>query len=126
MKVLASLFLVTATAAFAQTPPQPPPAAPRAVPAQPSYQIGAQDELKISVFDADELNGTYRVDSDGFITFPLLGRVHLGGSTLAEAQETLKGLLAKDYIRNPQVRVDINEYKSQSIIVSGEVRAPAE
>src|SRR5262249_9448796 len=93
---------------------------------QPSYQIGAQDELKITVFDADELNGTYRVDGDGFITFPLLGRVHLGGSTLAEAQETLKGLLAKDYIRNPQVRIDINEYKSQSIIVSGEVRAPAE
>ena len=33
-------------------------------------------------------------------------------------------MLANGFIRNPQVRVDIEAYKSQSIIVSGEVRSP--
>jgi polysaccharide export outer membrane protein len=93
---------------------------------QPSYQIGPQDELKITVFDAEELTGSYRVDGDGFISFPLLGRIAVGGATLGETQEKLRTMLSKDYIKNPQIRVDVAEYKSQSIIVSGEVRAPAE
>jgi polysaccharide export outer membrane protein len=124
MNVLASLVIAVAF----QTAPLPPRpstgAAPLAV--QPSYQIGPQDELKITVFDAEELTGSYRVDGDGFISFPLLGRIAVGGTTLGETQEKLRTMLSKDYIKNPQVRVDVAEYKSQSIIVSGEVRAPAE
>jgi polysaccharide biosynthesis/export protein len=125
MNVLVSLVCAVAL----QTPVPPPPspgtvAAP--LPVQPSYQIGPQDELKITVFDAEELTGSYRVDGDGFISFPLLGRVAVGGTTLGATQEKLRTMLSKDYIKNPQVRVDVAEYKSQSIIVSGEVRAPAE
>jgi polysaccharide export outer membrane protein len=129
-----SVFFVLAAAAIQPpqgppaTPPaaQSPPASPAAATPQPSYQIGAQDELKITVFDAEELSGPYRVDGDGYISFPLLGRISVGGSTLGETQEKIRTLLAAGYIRNPQLRVDINEYKSQSIFVSGEVRTPAE
>jgi polysaccharide export outer membrane protein len=104
-----------------------PPVVPRAASAvQPSYQIGAQDELRITVFDAEELTGSYRVDGDGDITFPLLGRITVGGMSLIDAQEKIRKLLASDYIKNPQIRVDVTDYKSQSIIVSGEVRSPAE
>src|SRR5215470_5993321 len=94
--------------------------------AQPNYQIGPQDELRITVFDADGLTGVYRVDDDGYITFPLLGRIRVGGTTLGATQEQLRKMLMNGYIRDPQVRVDVQEYKSQSIFVSGEVRAPAE
>lgn len=95
-------------------------------PQQSNYQIGPQDELQITVYEADGLTGVYRVDDDGFITFPLLGRIVVGGTTLAATQERIRSLLMNGYIRNPQVRVDVHEYKSQSIFVSGEVRAPAE
>lgn len=124
MNVLASVVIAVAF----QTPAalQKPVAVAAAPVVQPSYQIGAQDELKITVFDAEELTGSYRVDGDGFISFPLLGRIAVGGATLGETQEKLRMMLSKDYIKNPQIRVDIAEYKSQSIIVSGEVRAPAE
>ena len=123
MNVLASVVIAVAFQTLAA--PQKPAVA--AVPVvQPSYQIGPQDELKITVFDADELSGSYRVDGDGFISFPLLGRIAVGGATLGETQEKLRMMLSKDYIKNPQIRVDVAEYKSQSIIVSGEVRAPAE
>jgi polysaccharide export outer membrane protein len=90
------------------------------------YQIGPDDALTITVFDAPDLSGKYRVDVDGFITFNLLGRIAVGGLTLSECQDKLKTLLSKDYIKNPQVRVDVEEFKSQSIYVSGEVRSPNE
>ncbi|HEV3063555.1 MAG TPA: polysaccharide biosynthesis/export family protein [Vicinamibacterales bacterium] len=93
---------------------------------QPNYQIGPQDELRVTVFDAEGLTGVYRVDDDGFISFPLLGRIPVGGTTLGATQEKIRTMLMNGYIRNPQVRVDVQEYKSQSIFVSGEVRAPAE
>src|SRR5262249_5331343 len=63
---------------------------------------------------------------DGFISFPLLGRIAVGGTTLAATQERLRTMLKNGYINDPQVRVDVQEYKSQSIFVSGEVRSPAE
>jgi polysaccharide export outer membrane protein len=124
-----SLFLLQTTgAASVQTPQSPPPKPVEAVATQPqpNYQIGAQDELRITVFDADGLTGVYRVDDDGFITFPLLGRIPVGGTTLGATQEKIRQMLMNGYIRNPQVRVDVQEYKSQSVFVSGEVRAPAE
>ncbi len=118
--------LVLAACAAVQTPPGPPGAGIAVPVVQPSYQIGPQDELKITVFDAEELTGSYRVDGDGYITFPLLGRIAVGGTSLSETQEKIRKMLANDYIKSPQVRVDVAEYKSQSIIVSGEVRSPAE
>jgi polysaccharide biosynthesis/export protein len=116
----------------AATPPPPeaatPPAPGAAMPpgTQARYQIGPDDTLRVTVFEADNLTGTYRVDTDGFVTFPLLGRIPAGGLTVGAFQDKLRTALANGYIRNPQVRVEVEEYKSQSVFVSGEVRAPAE
>ena len=86
--------------------------------------IGAQDLLKITVFDEAELTNSYRVDGDGFITFPYIGRVMASGMTLQELQDRIRTLLSAGFIKNPQVRVEIGEFKSQSVLVSGEVRQP--
>ena len=92
--------------------------------APPSYVIGSQDSIRITVFDEPELSGTYRVESDGMLMFPLVQRVAASGLTLREFQERLTKQLANGYIRNPQVRVEIDQYKSQSVFVMGEVRTP--
>jgi polysaccharide export outer membrane protein len=88
------------------------------------YTLGPQDQLKITVFDEPELSNIYRVDSDGYITFPMLSRVAASGLTPSELQDRIRTMLASGYIRNPQVRVEVEGYKSQSVIVGGEVRAP--
>jgi polysaccharide export outer membrane protein len=126
MKVFCFLLFAVLTAGdgFQPTPAQPPGQPPGAQ--QPNYQIGPQDELRVTVFDAEGLTGIYRVGDDGFISFPLLGRISVSGTSLAATQERIRTLLMNGYIRDPQVRVDVQEYKSQSIFVSGEVRAPAE
>jgi polysaccharide export outer membrane protein len=126
MNVTALLLITAAAAPMAALASPRQGQAAATIRVQSSYQIGAQDELKITVFDAPELSGSYRVDSDGFITFPLLGRIRVGATTLGETQEQLRAMLANGYIRNPQLRVDVAEYKSQSVYVSGEVRSPAE
>ena len=88
------------------------------------YVIGAQDNLSIIVSDEAELTGKYRVDTDGTISMPYLSRVLLAGLSLADAQVKIAGLLQAGYIRNPQVRIEVDQFKARSVIVSGEVRTP--
>jgi len=129
LALLLSAFVLTprpvnATPAFS---PQAPagPAAPQTGDATTSrYLIGPQDLLKITVLDEPELTNNYRVDSDGFITFPYVGRVLAGGLNPGDLQDRIKNMLSPAYIKNPQVRVEIDQYKSQSVMVSGEVRQP--
>jgi polysaccharide biosynthesis/export protein len=109
-----------------QTPAAPassqPPVTAATAPAR--YLIGAQDLVKITVFDEPDLTNSYRVDGDGYITFPYIGRVMASGLTLQELQDRIRTMLAAGFIRNPQVRAEIGEFKSQSVLVSGEVRMP--
>ena len=107
-----------------QKPAAPKPDAPPVQAAAPRYTVGPDDLLTITVFDEPDLTGKYRVDADGFITFPLIGRVASAGVTIAVLQERLRSMLAKGYLRYPQVRVEIEQYKSKSVFVIGEVRAP--
>jgi polysaccharide export outer membrane protein len=88
------------------------------------YMIGPQDQLSIIVMDETDLTGKYRVDSDGTISMPYLSRVPLAGLSLAEAQEKITALLKKDFIKNPQVRIEVDQFKARSVMVMGEVRNP--
>ncbi len=94
------------------------------VSAQTDYIVGPQDVLTITVYDQAELSGKFTVDPDGSLTFPLLGRVKVGGMTLRGLEADLTRRLADGYLRNPQVSVSMDTYKSQQIFVIGEVRAP--
>jgi polysaccharide biosynthesis/export protein len=94
--------------------------------AQTDYKIGAQDVLTVTVFGETELSGKYTVEQDGTVAFPLVGRVKAGGTTLRELEQELKKHLADGYLKNPQVSIAIETYRSQRILVMGEVRSPGE
>lgn len=91
---------------------------------QTTYQIGPQDQLRITVLDEPSLSQSYRVDADGSITMDYIGRVRASGFTPADLQARVREMLANGFLRNPQVRVEVESYKSQSVMVSGEVRSP--
>jgi polysaccharide export outer membrane protein len=88
------------------------------------YVIGAQDVLSITVFDQADLGGKYAVELDGSFTFPLIGRVHAGGLTIRSFESEMKKKLADGFFKNPQVTVAIEQYRSQRVFVTGEVRSP--
>jgi polysaccharide biosynthesis/export protein len=102
------------------------PAAPAADSAL-GYTIGAGDEIGISITDADEVKdafaGPFVADSDGFITVPMVGRIHVAGLTTAQLQSLIRDGLRK-YVRDPQVFVNIRSIKSQTVSVLGAVNSP--
>jgi len=94
--------------------------------AQTDYVVGAQDVLTITVFGEAELSGKFTVEQDGTFTFPQIGRVKAGGSTLRAVEQELRTKLADGYLKNPQVSATIENYRSQRILIMGEVRSPGE
>ena len=107
------------------TAPAPVPAAPSPqAPVQTDYVVGPQDVLNVRIYGEEKLSGRIRIDSDGSFPFEFLGRVKAEGMTTAQIEAHLAKALGDGYLRNPQVSVEVAEYRSQSVFVTGEVRAP--
>jgi len=64
---------------------------------------------------------TYLIDNAGYIDFPILGKIKLGGLTRTEAHLKLVTAIS-EYITNPTVNLRIVNYK---VSVLGEVRTPS-
>lgn len=94
--------------------------------AQNDYVIGPQDVLSVTVFGETELSGRFTVEQDGTFTYPQLGRLKAGGLTLRALEAEMKKQLADGYLKNPQVAVAVETYRSQRILIMGEVRNPGE
>jgi polysaccharide export outer membrane protein len=60
------------------------------------------------------------VDADGTITLPMLGKIPVGGLTLTEAEDTIRGS-TKQYLKDATVKVRLLSYK---VTVLGEVKLP--
>jgi polysaccharide export outer membrane protein len=89
-----------------------------------AYTIGPLDVLDISVFGVPELSGTVEVGDNGSLQLPLLGETPAAGKTAEELQQDLTSRLGAEYLQNPQVRVTVKEFKSRSVIVSGDINTP--
>ncbi len=63
---------------------------------------------------------TYRIDSDGNINFPVLGKIKLAGLNREQATKAMQEKLT-DYIKDPIVDIETVNYK---ITVLGEVNRP--
>lgn len=98
------------------------------------YRVGPGDVLDIVVWEHPELNSPagenrspaesgLRVQSDGSFFYPFVGNVKAEGRTVEEIREDLTQLLTK-YIPDPQVVVRLAVPGSQSVSVTGAVKAP--
>ena len=88
------------------------------------YKLQPGDVLRITVHDQPDLTTQTRVTSEGFITFPLLGKIFLRGLTAQQLEFRIKELLEKDYLVSAQVLVFIEEYHPRQVSVLGEVKLP--
>lgn len=54
----------------------------------------------------------YRVDKDGYIDFPILGRLYVAGSTVGSVTEMIKKrIIEGDYIKDPIVSIEFLNFK---------------
>lgn len=92
----------------------------------PARQIGANDLIAISVYDAPELTRTIRVDSDGSVSLPLLKEpIKAEGLLPRDLESAIAGALREgELLVDPVVKVTIVEYHSHPINVAGAVRRP--
>ena len=88
------------------------------------YRLGADDRIQVSVNGDPKLTQQLTIGPDGRVSFPLLGDVSLGGLTVRQATENVTELLARDYLVDPKVDLQITEYKSRWVMVTGEVGKP--
>lgn len=89
-----------------------------------TYRIGPEDQLDIRVFSADAFSGVYRVSSEGEISMPLVGEIHVAGQTPTTLEQTLEERLSEKYMREPNVTVQIAEVQSRAVSVIGAVTTP--
>lgn len=69
------------------------------------YAIRPGDILRIVVWGHGDLSNEYPVMRDGYVPFPLVGRIKAEGLTTAQVAQILRELLEKDFLVNPNVVV---------------------
>src|SRR5206468_4452920 len=80
--------------------------------------------LSITVVGEADLTNKYKVDLDGSIPLPYIGRHEAAGHTIADLQARIASLLKDGYLQNPQVLIDVDQFKSRAVYVTGKVRQP--
>jgi polysaccharide export outer membrane protein len=98
-------------------------AAGAAIAAESTYVIHPGDQLLVSVYGESALMQTVSVLPDGYVEFPLVGRVHVAGRTTQAARQTFARAL-RQYIRNPLVTVEVATQGQINVLVLGDVKSP--
>ncbi len=84
------------------------------------YQLDTGDVVRVTVYGDAELSKTYKVDDNGAVAFPLVGPIAVRGGTTKDAAQRLARALSNGYMRNPDVAVEIDQYRP--FFIQGEVK----
>ncbi len=91
----------------------------------PAYVLGPNDSITVIVYGQNEFNVQTRIKPDGSIVMPLIGQVQAQGRTVITLADEIRGrLTAGNFLRDPIVNVEVNEYNSRYVRVAGKVGAP--
>ena len=116
---------VPQAAALAAAPTAANAPAPTPADARRLLQLGPGDSVAIQVYGQPDMSTTEYVADDGSINVALVGRVQVAGLSPVEAGEKIAQALTKgQYLVDPHVTIQIQQSKSQRVIVLGEVRTP--
>ena len=85
-----------------------------------NLRLRGKDQIRVQVmrepdFSAEKL----RINEDGFVDVPFVGRVQAAGRTTTEVAEDLRAILARTYLRDPRVAVSVVEFASHVVVVEG-------
>lgn len=116
--------------AGAQAPATPAPAAPPAVgtvqePASSAYILGRDDVVEVGLLGRNDFGGRARVQADGTIQLPFVGKIPATERTTAELSEAIrKALQTGGYFSDPVVTIEVVGYASRYVTVLGQVGVP--
>jgi protein involved in polysaccharide export with SLBB domain len=90
----------------------------------PSYALGPSDRVRVRVYGENDITGDYEVDTNGYISVPLAGRVKAAGLTTRQLERAVAAALSKGLLRDPRVNIEIATYRPFFIL--GEVKKAGE
>lgn len=88
------------------------------------YILDTGDKLRVFVYGQPSLSRLYTVDQVGDIAVPLIGAVRARGRTTTDLEHAIAERLARDYVRDPHVTVDVAQ--NRPFFILGEVRLPGQ
>jgi polysaccharide export outer membrane protein len=86
--------------------------------------IGPLDTIGVDVFNVPELSREVQVDPGGSVTLPLIGTIDARGKTSVELARSIEAALRANFVRNPEVTVNVKSSISQVVTVDGQVGEP--
>lgn len=87
---------------------------------EPTYILGPDDLLEVTVWNHPDLNRTMSIRSDGFVSLPLVGDILAEGLNPEQLADRIAGLL-EEYLVSPQVTVAVKAFKMVEVSVLGAV-----
>ena len=88
------------------------------------YTLTPGDQVAVEVFGEDDLRTNGRLNSEGNLTVPLLGSIHLAGLTPTQAASKVTELYSRDYLVNPKINVTLVSYGSRRFTILGQIGHP--
>jgi polysaccharide export outer membrane protein len=89
-----------------------------------TYILGPTDRVRVKVYGEGDITGEYDVDSNGYVSIPLAGRVKASGLTTQQLERSITSSLAKGIVKDPRVNVEVALYRPFYIL--GEVKKSGE
>ena len=87
-------------------------------------KVSPGDTIKIIVYNEKDFSGNFKVPVDGKISIPIIGRFQVSGKTTEKLEKELITVLSKNYLKEPQVVVYLEDSFSQQIFITGAVKEP--
>jgi polysaccharide biosynthesis/export protein len=91
------------------------------------YKIGPADVLVVSIPDAPEFGGKFRVSDSGAIEIPgVSSPIHAEGQSPTELARSIReALMDAKQLRDPRVNVFVDEYHGRTVTILGAVTKPS-
>lgn len=116
--------LLAGVPAFSQTLPLQSLNNGQAAPDSQVYVLGPGDQVRVTVFGEDRLSGTFSVNTNGELSFPLIGNLLVNGRSVADLQSIIRDRLAAGYVKDPRVAAEVLSFRP--FYVLGEVARPGQ
>ena len=87
------------------------------------YLIGPGDLIELTLYDAPEFSGEYKVLNDGFVQLPIIGLQFFKNLTLEQAKNLIQQKYAEQLLR-PELNLEVKVPRPIRVSMIGEIEKP--
>jgi polysaccharide export outer membrane protein len=90
----------------------------------PNHHLRVGDVVDVQVFGEEELHVKSSIDSGGFISLNLIGKLKVEGLSVEEAGKKVREAYMVDYLVDPIVNLSVTDFAKFRFTILGQVKSP--